>query len=95
MFPGSDGVHVYRTPGGSVTVRLSHGALSLLQVSPAAGYGREVHDNGPDRIDVRFTRFGQTEYRVVLHVENGQVVRDNHSSGSNFGPSGGSDGGSH
>jgi len=70
------GVHVYRSPGGSVTVRFAHGFLSLRQVSPAAGYRWYVGYEDLYHVDVRFTRYWQVRYRLVLAVvDHGRAVR--------------------
>jgi hypothetical protein len=51
-------------------VRLTDGQASLVSSSPAAGYSAEVHDNGPTRVEVRFSN-GQTEWRIRVEVANG------------------------
>jgi hypothetical protein len=81
-FPATAGVRSYHSSGGSITVRIGHGSVTLLHVDPATGFTPETHDSGPDRVDVRFIRGGQT-YRIELQVDgNGQVVRTS----SNDGP---------
>ena len=71
--PGTD-QHTYNTAGGTVTVRFSNGALTLVSYQPASGYTAEVHDNQPDRVEVRFKR--DQEYRVRVRVVDGQLVVD-------------------
>jgi hypothetical protein len=61
----------YSSAGGSIVVRLSGGALSLLSSSPAGGYTAEVHDSGPSRVEVRFSD-GSTEWRIRVDLVDGQ-----------------------
>jgi hypothetical protein len=63
----------YSSSGGSVTVRLADGQVSLVSSSAAPGYAAEVHDNGPTRVEVRFSD-GRTEWRVRVDVVDGQLV---------------------
>ena len=46
--------------------------VSLASSSPAAGFTAEVHDNGPTRVEVRFSN-GQTEWRIRVDVVNGAL----------------------
>lgn len=45
---------VFTTRGGSANVRCTGDAASLEWATPAPGYEGEVHDAGPDRVEVRF-----------------------------------------
>ncbi|HEY3673263.1 MAG TPA: hypothetical protein VGN51_20170 [Acidimicrobiia bacterium] len=65
----------FSSAGGSIVVRLADGAASLVSDSPAAGYSAEVHDNGPSRVEVRFSN-GNTEWRIRVDVVNGQLVSE-------------------
>jgi hypothetical protein len=47
--------------------------VSLVSSSPAPGFTAEVHDNGPSRVEVRFSN-GQIEWRIRVDVVNGQLV---------------------
>jgi hypothetical protein len=60
----------FTSDGGSIVVRLADGQVSLVSSSPAAGYTAEVHDNGPTRVEVRFSN-GETEWRIRVDVANG------------------------
>jgi hypothetical protein len=60
----------FASDGGSIVVRLVDGEVSLVSSSPAAGYTPEVHDDGPTRVEVRFSN-GQTEWRIRVEVANG------------------------
>jgi cobalamin biosynthesis Mg chelatase CobN len=74
-------VHDYSSPSGSISVRFSHGILTLLHVSPGQGFAADVRDRGPDRVEVRFTRDGSETSRIEIRVENGQLVRVAHGDG--------------
>lgn len=65
--------HPYSSAGGSIVVSFSNGQVSLVSNAPADGFSAEVHDNGPTRVEVRFTN-GQTEWRIRVDVVNGQLV---------------------
>jgi hypothetical protein len=65
----------YSSAGGSITVNLANGAVSLASSSPAPGYSAELHDNGPTRVEVRFDN-GETEWRIRVDVQNGQLVSE-------------------
>jgi hypothetical protein len=60
----------FTSDGGSIVVRLADGQASLVSSSPAAGYTPEVHDEGPTRVEVRFSN-GETEWRIRVDVANG------------------------
>jgi hypothetical protein len=66
--------HVYSSAGGSVTVRID-GGLSIVATVPAAGYRAELHDTGPARIEVRFTKDG-VEWRVRVDLVDGAPVEE-------------------
>ncbi len=65
----------YSSAGGSITVRWDGAALTLLDVTPAAGFDQEVEDERPDRIRVRFQDDAGGDFRIEIRVENGQIVR--------------------
>jgi hypothetical protein len=62
----------YTSAGGSIVVHFAGGAVSLVSSAPAAGYSAEVHDNGPTRVEVRFSN-GSTEWRIRVDVVNGAL----------------------
>jgi hypothetical protein len=72
-------IRTYRATGGSVTVRFTNGSLALVSYTSASGYTAEVHDNEPDRVEVRFSD-GDHESRIRLQVDNGQIVPEIESS---------------
>jgi hypothetical protein len=61
--------------GGSITVSVTDGALSLTSSSPSAGFSAEVHDNGPTRVEVRFFD-GQTEWRIRIELGSGGLTSE-------------------
>ena len=73
-----DDVQTYRATGGTITVRLAGNAASLDTVLPTAGYGYTVHDDGPTRVEVRFTRAGEEVARIDVEVQGGHLVRVRH-----------------
>lgn len=79
--PSQSGTRTYHSSGGDITVRFSHGALSLIHVSPASGCSSDIRDRGPYHVEVRFRRGGQEQSRIELQVENGRIVRTDHSNG--------------
>ena len=62
----------YSSPGGSIVVHRSGSTISLGSSTPAAGYTQEVQDNGPARVEVRFSN-GQTEWRIRVDLVNGEL----------------------
>ena len=71
----ADAVQDAFTVGGSITVAVNGGALSLVSSSPAPGFGAEVHDNGPSRVEVRFTN-GDTEWRIRIELGDGSLTQE-------------------
>jgi cytoskeletal protein RodZ len=65
----------YASKGGSVTVRLANGKLTLVSYDAAAGYSPTVHTNKPDDVEVRFRKNGESdETRVRIRVVNGRLA---------------------
>jgi hypothetical protein len=82
--PGDDGGVTAPVPpvsqsfssvGGSITVSVTDGVLSLTSNSPAAGFSAEVQDNGPSRVEVRFSD-GQTEWRIRIELGSGGLTSE-------------------
>ncbi len=67
----------YSSAGGSITVQLSGGQVSLVSATLAGtGASHEVHDNGPDKVEVRFFDASDHEIsRIRVEVVNGALVR--------------------
>jgi hypothetical protein len=73
--PATDEIQTYPSPGGSITVRLANGALSLLSVDEAPGYHRDIKVERADEVEVRFESEG-AEYTIRIRIEDGHMVRD-------------------
>ncbi len=65
--PVPTGTQAFSSVGGSIVVPVNGSSISLASSSPAAGFGAEVHDNGPSRVEVRFTN-GGTEWRIRVEL---------------------------
>ncbi|MBI5089872.1 MAG: hypothetical protein HZB15_13700 [Actinobacteria bacterium] len=62
--------------GGSITVRLANGSLSLVgSPSPAAGYEVNIEKQDPDEVEVRFES-SDTHVTIRVRLIAGQMVRD-------------------
>ncbi len=75
----------FSSVGGSITVRLADGALSLLGTTPAPGFAEEIEDNSSERVRVRF-RDDDRSSRIEVRVEGGQMVHDIDENGGSSGP---------
>ena len=73
--PAAPSTKTYPSAGGSVTVKLENGALSIVSTNVASGYTEERHDTGPDRVEVRFTS-DKTEWRIRVDLVNGEMVEE-------------------
>ena len=60
----------YNLTGGVVTVRYRAGATTLVSATPNSGFGVEVNDGGPEKVDVRF-RSDRHESRLVTRWRDG------------------------
>ena len=60
------------TEGGTVTVLVSPGAITLVSADPAPGFTAEVDKAGPPEVRVEFTD-GDTEVEVRVRWEDGRV----------------------
>lgn len=67
--------HTYVAPGGSVTIRYANGEIHIVSVTPTAGCSVERHDDGPDRVEVRFQNCAQ-ESRIRVDLQDGQLVQE-------------------
>jgi len=76
--PQPTGTPVTRTfdsDGGSVTVRVENGALSIVSTARAPGFAEERHDSGPVRVEVRFTNTqSDEEWRIRVELVNGEPI---------------------
>ena len=71
--PAATTTQSFSSDGGTITVKLENGALSILSSQAAAGYSKELHDTGPDRVEVRFTN-DKGEWRIRVDLVNGAMV---------------------
>lgn len=63
---------VFTGEGGSITVRLQNGSLTLVSYNATAGFSVDVQHSGGDRVEVRFeSPSHQTQIRV--DIENGAM----------------------
>lgn len=68
--------HTYFAAGGSVTIRYANGEIHIVSVAPVAGCAVERHDDGPDRVEVRFQNCPQ-ESRIGVDLNDGHLVQEN------------------
>jgi hypothetical protein len=73
--PVPTGTQAFSSVGGSIVVSVNGSSISLASSSPAAGFGAEVHDNGPTRVEVRFFSDG-TEWRIRVELGSGGLTSD-------------------
>jgi hypothetical protein len=73
--PVPAGTQSFSSVGGSIVVSTDGTSLSLVSTSPAAGFGAEVHDNGPGRVEVRFTN-GDVEWRIRIELGAGGLTSE-------------------
>ncbi len=64
----------YDSVGGSITVRLAGGVISLAgDPVPAPGFSVRIDDNGPDRVRVRF-ELGDQRSEIRVDLEDGELI---------------------
>lgn len=63
----------FSSVGGSITVSGDGSTISLASSTPATGFTTEVHDNGPNRVEVRFSS-GGTEWRIRVELVGGGAL---------------------
>jgi hypothetical protein len=73
--PVPSGTQAFSSVGGSIVVAANGSSISLMSNTPAAGFGAEVHDNGPSRVEVRFTN-GDTEWRIRIELGGGGLTSE-------------------
>ncbi|MEQ1703296.1 MAG: hypothetical protein ABMA25_24580 [Ilumatobacteraceae bacterium] len=64
----------FSSEGGSITVRLQNGSLTLLATNPASGYTPETRKNGGTRVEVRFDN-GTDTIDIRIDLINGEMVQ--------------------
>ena len=65
-------VRTINSAGGSVLIRYRPGEVEYQAATPAAGFGVEVDDAGPDRVRVEFES-EDADVRVEARWENGEL----------------------
>lgn len=68
------------TAGGKVIVSYTEDEVRLSSATPNPGFDMEIEDAGPEKVDVRF-RNDDTEYRVEVRWESGELTVDVNQSG--------------
>ena len=68
-------VRTINSAGGSVVIRHRPGEVEYQAATPAAGFGVEVDDAGPDRVRVEFES-EDADIRVEARWENGELNID-------------------
>jgi hypothetical protein len=74
-----NGVQTFTVAGGTVTVDIENGVLSLVSVTPNAGFAIDKSEARSDRVQVEF-RGNNTESRVRVRIDGGRLrveTRDN------------------
>ena len=73
--PPAPVTQTFTSGGGSITVRLQNGSLSLVgNPAPAAGYSYDVSKNGGTRVEVRFDN-GTDTIDIRVDLVNGEMVQ--------------------
>jgi hypothetical protein len=67
-------LRTYSSDGGTITVRYSHGNLTLVSYRAAPGYTAEVHSTDPQDVEVRFS--GPDEHRIRIRAEEGHLSEE-------------------
>lgn len=72
--PATDGDRTYPSDGGSITVSVTDGRLTLLGTAPADGWEERVDQRKQeaDRVRVEFTD-GDITWRIEIRIEGGQL----------------------
>ena len=70
--PIPDGVQTFTVTGGTVTVDVESGVLSLVSATPNAGFVVDKSEAQPDRVEVEF-RGGDTQSRVRVRIDGGRL----------------------
>jgi hypothetical protein len=73
--PAPPVTQTFSSVGGSIDVTLADGAISLASSTSADGFTQEVHDNGPTRVEVRFSSNG-VEWRIRIELVNGILTSE-------------------
>jgi hypothetical protein len=67
---------VFDAVGGTLGASCTGAAASLDFATPRGGYAAEVHDAGPEKVDVRFEAEEEGESRLVVRCVDGAPTAD-------------------
>ena len=67
---------VFDAVGGTLGASCTGAAASLDFATPRGGYAAEVHDAGPEKVDVRFEAENEGESRLVVRCVDGAPTAD-------------------
>ena len=70
--PPVSGVQTFTVTGGTVTVDVENGTVSLVSVTPAAGFTVDKSESRGDRVEVEL-RNGDVQSRVRVRIEDGRL----------------------
>lgn len=73
--PPAPVIQTFSGVGGSVTVRMQNGSLTLVSSSPAAGFVADVRKASGDRVEVRFES-GAHRTEIRIDLVGGSMVPD-------------------
>jgi hypothetical protein len=76
LAPSANGVHVFTVAGGSVTVDVENGTLTLVSATPSPGFTIDKSESRSDRIEVEF-RGGDVQSRVGVRFDDGRLTVEN------------------
>jgi hypothetical protein len=64
--PATPVTRTFSGVGGSITVRLENGSLTLVSTNASAGFGTEIQKSSGDRVEVRFE---SDDHRTEIRVD--------------------------
>lgn len=73
--PASAVTETFTSIGGSATVRLDGGVLTLVSTAPAAGFVLDESSSSATEVEVKF-RSASHESKIEVHVVDGQMVAE-------------------
>ncbi len=73
--PASDSEETVVSECGSVVVGISGSEVSVVSVNPMAGHSYDVHNSGPEKVEVSFEN-GSSHCEIEAHVAGGELVTE-------------------